>query len=156
MRTLIILAALAAGGYYGFKAVMAKSEALIVFEKFMAEQSNGNCREMKNLVEEGGTAQAYVDKLCTPVTVTAFGVTGGQSAAGMIADMNSTPAGAMRTTVYKVEQETKAAGGTEVTMTVKASVRGRASAMNPLPPPVHYTVKAKKSGEAWKLVDLSE
>ncbi|MBI5884158.1 MAG: hypothetical protein HZB91_13770 [Elusimicrobia bacterium] len=97
-----------------------------------------------------------MEKLCTPVTVTAYGVTGGQSAAGMIADMNSTPGAAMRTTVFKVEKETKAAGGTEVSMTIKESVRGRNSAMNPLPPPRTYTIKVKKTGATWKLVDLPE
>lgn len=146
MRTLIIIAVLAAAGYYGFQAVTAKSEAFVAFEKYKEWERNGNCGEMRNLVEADSQAEASVGQLCAKV--------GGMSAAGLIADMNSTPGSAMRTFVFKVEKETTAAGGNEVVMTIKESVRGRNSAMNPLPPPRTYTVRAKKTGKVWKLVEL--
>ncbi|MBI5625486.1 MAG: hypothetical protein HY924_17035 [Elusimicrobia bacterium] len=145
MRTFVIIAVLGTVGYFGFKAATAESEAFVAFKKFMEWQRNGNCGEMRGLTEE--QALQRVEELCAPV--------GRTSAASMIADLNSTPSGAMRSSVYKVEEEKKAAGGAEVTMVIKESVRGRSSAMNPLPPPRRHTVKARKSGSAWKLVELS-
>ncbi|MFA6318635.1 MAG: hypothetical protein WC943_14600 [Elusimicrobiota bacterium] len=146
MRTLIIFALLAVGGYYGYQASMAKPEAMVVYEKFEGWLSNGNCGEMRNLVEDGSQARERVDMLCR----------GKSSAAGLIADMNSTPSAAMRTTVYKLLKVTKSASGNEVSLEIRESVRGRGSAMNPLPAPRTYTVKARKSGASWKLVELPQ
>lgn len=131
------------------------SEAFKAYQKFEDAMRRGNCGEMQALVESGGTAQAQVDALCTSTSITVYGKTiNTGSAASMIADMNSTPAGAMRKFVHSVQSET-ASGDSGVSLVVKCSVVGRSTPMNPLPAPVMDTVTLKKVGGVWKLTEFS-
>lgn len=147
----LLLLSLAGCGFLG------GSAAFKTYKLFADALSRGNCGEMQGLVEKGGSAQALVDTLCTPSSITAYGKTYNTgTGAGMIAELNSTPASAMRRFVYKLESETKAPGGAEISLVVKRSVVGRNSAMNPLPPPIMHNVTLRKSGGAWKLTEFSQ
>lgn len=136
--------------------LLGESEAFKAYKQFADALSKGDCGGMQSLVEGGGSAQAEVDRLCTSRSMTVYGKTFNTgSAASMIAEMNSTPASAMRRFVYKVESETKASGGAEVSLVVKRSVMGRNTPMNPLPPPMQHKATLKKSGGTWKLTEFS-
>lgn len=152
MRMTVLAAFIAASVGCG---MVGKSDAFKAYEKFMNALRSGNCGEMQALIEGEGTAKTLVTDLCTPKTMTVYGKTVNMgSAAGAINDMASTPAAMSRGFARKAESETKA--GDEVTLIARESVRGRASAMNPLPNPQRQTVKLKKTGEGWKIVDFAE
>ena len=155
LTKLIVILAVALGGYWCYKTYFYKSETYKVYEQFIEAYGKGDCKGMYAVAD--GAAKEFVDQLCASHSITVYGVTSETpSAASQISDMAATPASAMMKVRREVESEESSADGAQVTLKVIEKVLGRRTALIRPRDPVRHTVKLKLVGENWKVMEFAQ
>jgi len=131
-----------------------KSAAYKTYEKFVTAYANGNCDDLLALSE--GAAREGADKFCG--TGPSMNVMGQSiktpSAASMVSEMASTPAGAMRRFHRELKGKTK--DGDAVTLTVVETVMVGYKPQPGGPVRRKQVVRLLKSGGGWKVTDYED
>lgn len=154
MGKLIAAAVLALAGFGIYWTAFHRSAAYNAYLTWTDAVHNGNCSILQGMAE--GQAKEWADNFCTPVGgMTIMGQTvPGRSAAQMVQEMASTPAGAMRS--FRHEKVSEESRGDAVVLVVLEDAGGRPSNFSKPAPPVRQTLVLKEVGGAWKVSEYKE
>jgi hypothetical protein len=145
MGKLIAVLVILGIGFGIYRTTFYKSPAYKAYLQWCNATSTGDCKTLQAMSD--GAAKKWVELFCGGVK--------GFSAASMVADLSSTPAGAMRQFHHDLENEDEADDGT-VSLRVVETVLGRNTNFNKLPPPRRHDVKLREMDGVWKVLEFND